>query len=45
MVMVGTIIGEGAYVSTLSSTAWKALGSPSLLPEMQNLIGFDKGIS
>ena len=30
-------------MSILSSTAWKALGSPSLLPQMQNLTGFDKG--
>ena len=45
MVMVGTIIDEGASVSILSSTAWKALGSPSLLPEMRNLTGFDKGTS
>lgn len=43
MVMVGTIIDEGAYVSILSSTAWKALGSPLLLPEMRNLTGFNKG--
>ena len=43
--MVGTIIDEGVYVSILSSTAWKALGSPSLLPEMRNLTGFDKGTS
>ena len=43
--MVGTIIDEGASVSILSSTAWKALGSPSLLPEMRNLTGFDKGTS
>ena len=43
MVMVGTIIDEGASVSILSSTAWKVLGSPSLLPEMRNLTGFDKG--
>src|SRR3984885_12032324 len=45
MVMVGTIIDEGASVSILSSTAWKALGSPSLLPEMRNMTGFDKGTS
>ena len=32
-------------MSILFSTAWKALGSPSLLPEMWNLIGFDKGTS
>ena len=45
MVMAGTIIDEGDTVSILSSTAWKALGSPSLLPEMRNLTGFDKGTS
>ena len=45
MIMVNTIIDEGAYVSILSSTAWEALGSPSLLPEMRNLTGFDKGTS
>ena len=43
--MVGTIIDEGASASILSSTAWKALGSPSLFPEMRNLTGFDKGTS
>lgn len=43
MVMAGTIIDEGAYVGILSSIAWEALGSPSLLPEMRNLTGFDKG--
>jgi len=45
MVMVGTIIDEGASVSILSSTAWKVLGSPLLLLEMRNLTGFDKGTS
>ena len=45
MVMAGTIIDEGESVSILSSIAWKALGSPSLLPEMRNLTGFDKGTS
>lgn len=45
MVMAGTIIDEGASVSILSSTTWKVLGSPSLLPEMRNLTGFDKGTS
>ena len=43
--MVGTIIDEGASVSILSSISWEALGSPSLLPEMRNLTGFDKGTS
>jgi len=45
MVMAGTIIDEGAAVSILSSTAWKVLGSPALLPEMRNLTGFDKETS
>ena len=45
MVMAGTIIDEGASVSILSSIAWEELGSPPLLPEMRNLIGFDKGTS
>jgi len=45
MVMSGTIIDEGASVSILSSTSWKVLGSPTLLPEMRNLSGFDKGTS
>ena len=45
MVMAGTIIDEGASVNILSSIAWKALGSPSLLLEMRNLTGFDKGTS
>ena len=44
MVMVGTIIDEGASVSILSFS-WKVLGSPSLFPEMWNLTGFDKGTS
>jgi len=43
--MDGTIIDEGASLSILSSTSWKALGLPSLLPEMRNLTGFDKGTS
>lgn len=45
MIMAGTIIDEGASVSILSSIAWKALGSPALLPELRNLSGFDKGTS
>lgn len=45
MIMVGTIIDEGAYVIILSSTAWKALDSPSLLPEIRNLTCFNKGTS
>jgi len=45
MIMVDIIIDEGASVSILSSTAWKFLGSPSLLPNIRNLIGFNKGTS
>lgn len=45
MVMASTIIDEVASVSILSSTPWKVLGSSSLLPEMRNLTGFDKGTS
>ena len=45
MIMVDTIIDEGAFVSILPSTAWKALGSPSLLLEIRNLTGFNKGTS
>ena len=45
MIMVGTIIDEGASVSILSSTAWKVLGSPSLLPEIRNMTCFNKGTS
>jgi len=45
MIIVGTIIYEGAFVSILSSIAWKVLGSPSLLPEIRNLSGFNKGTS
>jgi hypothetical protein len=29
-----TLIDEGAYVSILSSLAWKALGCPQLVPVM-----------
>ena len=43
MIMAGIIIDEGAFMSILSLNSWKVLGSPSLLPEMRNLIGFDKG--
>jgi len=45
MVMVGAIIDEGASVSILSSTSWKVLGLPSLLPEMRYLTSFNKGTS
>ena len=45
MIMAGTIIDEGASMSILSSTAWKVLGFPSLLSEIRNLSGFNKGTS
>lgn len=45
MIVSGTIIDEGASVSILSSTAWKVLGLPSLMPVTQNLLGFNKGTS
>ena len=43
MIMSSTIIDEGASMSVLSSTAWKVLGLPSLMPIKQNLSGFNKG--
>jgi len=45
MIMVSTIIDEGASMSIFSSIAWQVLGSPPLLPEMRNMTGFDKGTS
>ena len=45
MVMAGTIIDEGSPVSILSATAWEALNSPLLLPEMRNLTGFRREVS
>ena len=45
MIVSGTIIDEGASMSILSSTTWKELGSPSLIPITQNLSGFNKGTS
>jgi hypothetical protein len=35
-----TLIDEGTYVSILSSSAWKALGSPYLVPVNQHLLDF-----
>ena len=45
MIMAGTIIDEGAFMSILSLTSWKVLGSPSLLPKIRNLSSFNKGTS
>ena len=42
MIVSSTIIDEGASVSIISSTAWKALGSPPLMPVTQNMLGFNK---
>ena len=33
-----TIVNEGASVSILSSTAWKALGSPQLVPSTDQIL-------
>lgn len=40
-----TQVDEGASVSILSSTVWKALGSPQLAPITQNLNAFNRTIS
>ena len=40
-----TQVDEGASVSILSSTVWKALGSPQLAPITQNLKAFNRTIS
>ena len=40
-----TQVDEGASVSILSSTAWKALGSPQLVPITQNRKAFNRTIS
>ena len=43
MIVSGTIIDEGASMSILSSTAWKVLGSPPLVPVSQSILGFNRG--
>jgi len=45
MVVHSTILDEGASVSIMSSTTWKALGSPQLVPVTQNLLAFNGGTS
>ena len=45
MVVPGTILDEGASVSIMPSTTWKALGSPYLVPVTQNLLAFNGGTS
>ena len=40
--MLRTIVNEGASVSILSSTAWKALGSPQLVPTTSQILSFNQ---
>ena len=37
-----TIVDEGASVSILSSTTWKALGSPQLVPATDQILDFNR---
>ena len=37
-----TIVDEGASVSILSSTAWKAIGSPPLVPATNQIPAFNR---
>ena len=37
-----TIVEEGASVSILFSTAWKALGSPQLVPSTDQILAFNR---
>jgi len=45
MVVIGTLLDEGASVRIMSSTIWKALGFPHLVPLTQNLLAFNRGTS
>ena len=45
MIVPDTIIDEGASVSILSSTAWKAFSSLPLVLVTQNLLAFNRGTS
>ena len=40
--MLRTIVDEGDYVSTLSSTTWKDLGSPQLVPTTDQILAFNR---
>ena len=40
--ILSTIVDEGASVSILSSTAWKALGSPQLVPTIDQILDFNR---
>ena len=37
-----TIIDEGDFVRILSSTAWKAIGSPPLVPATDQILAFNQ---
>ena len=41
----GTVLDEGASVSLMPVTTWRALGSPSLVPVAPHLTAFDGGTS
>ena len=45
MIVCGTIINEGAFVSILSSTSWQALGSLPLVHVTHNLLAYNRGTS
>ena len=40
--MLHTIVDEGASVSILSSTAWKTIGSPPLMPATNQISTFNQ---
>jgi hypothetical protein len=40
-----TLIDKGAYISILSSIAWKCMGCPQLVPVTHNLLGFNRRTS
>jgi len=45
MVVPSTILDEGSCIIIMSSTTWKDLGSPQLVPVTQNLLAFNGGTS
>ena len=38
--MLHTIVNKGDYVSIISSTAWKYIGSPMLMPTTDHILCF-----
>ena len=40
--MIHTIVDEGASASILSSIAWKAIGSPQLVPTFDQILNFNR---